>query len=327
MATFAVIFAHVSAIDFLSFSLSTDWYVSLIGDSLVRWCVPVFVMISGALFLNPNRQVSYREVLTIRIPRLLIVYVFWSVMYVLYDFYRTDFEAFSLWHIVRRSLISQIHLWFLPMLMGVYLLIPILRKIAQNKKLMCYTLIIWIIYITGSFFQFVEPLKIAKHFYPLFKTNIIIGFAGYFLLGYYLFQHTFSKKQKTWIYLFGIVGALVTIFGTYYVSVSKGEPNERYFSNLSIQVMAMAVALFVLIKELEPRFGKAVLKFNGFVRKDLFGIYLTHAFWPPVVNTPAFRHCCNEVITLPLIALIIFTLSLFLTKLIRMIPILRKVVE
>lgn len=85
MATFAVIFLHVTAVEVNSFSFSRNWYIATIGDSLVRWSVPVFVMISGALFLNSNKEVTCAEILKKRIPRLLLAYAFWSVLYALLD--------------------------------------------------------------------------------------------------------------------------------------------------------------------------------------------------------------------------------------------------
>ena len=125
----------------------------------------------------------------------------------------------------------------------------------------------------------------------------------------------------------GIGGALVTIVGTFYLFDSKGEANERYFDNLSLQVVAMATALFVLAKELAPKCGVLILKFLAFVRKDLVGVYLIHVLWLYIVDKDVLRHCCSEIITLPLITIIVFLLSLFTTKLIRLIPDLRKVVE
>ena len=328
VATFAVILLHVSAGDFLSLSFSGDWYIALVYDSLVRWSVPVFVMISGALLLNPNKEITYQDILKKRVPRLLLAYVFWALLYVLYGFALRGFDGFTIRRLFRGAIVTpSVHLWFLPMLMGVYLLIPMLRKIAQDNRLMRYALIIWIVFVFVSFFQFVEAFKLVKHFYSLFRMNSIVGFSGYFLLGYFLFQYDFSKRQRIWIYLLGIAGVSVIIFATIHIAVSTGEANERYFSNLSIQVAAMATALFVFVKELAPKCGTFTLKIIGFVRKDLFGIYLTHLLWFPIVNTTILRHCCSEVITLPLIAIIVFLLSLFTTKLIRLVPGLRKVVE
>lgn len=320
IATFAVVFLHVCASELHDLSLSRNWYIEIAGHSLVRWCVPMFVMISGALLLIPTKNVTYRDILTIRLPRLLIAYVFWTIVYYFVFWYQDKFS-------IRGLLLSHFHLWFLPMLMGVYLLIPFLRNVTKDKKMLYYALAIWIFFVLISSFDFLTVIKMFHHFYPLFDMNIVIGYCGYSLLGYYLFRQTFSKRQRIWLYLLGIGGALFTVFATYFISSSKGEEDTRFFSNFSIQVIAMASALFVLVKEMASRCGKVVIKTVDFVRKDLFGIYLIHALWLPVVDTESFRHCCSEIITLPLITIIVFLLSLFTTKLIRLIPGLRKVVE
>ena len=331
LATFAVILLHVATSEFSVYASNGDWYVAVVEDSLTRWCVPVFVMISGALFLNPERQMGYRIIFTKYVSRLLIAYVFWTAVYLVwalyfyFDFHVLNNERFSL----RKTLLAPFnyHLWFLPMLMGIYLLIPVFRKVAQDKKLLQYALMLWLIYILLSFFQFVEGFRLAKYIYQLFSKNNIIGFSGYFLLGYYLSQQSFSKGQKTGIYLCGVLGLLVAIVGTLHISITTGEAEERYFDNLSLQVVAMSAAVFMLVKQLAPRCGKGILKCVEWIRKDLFGIYLTHVIWINVINTESFRHCCSGVITLPLITLMVFLLSLLTTKLIRLVPVLRKVVE
>lgn len=328
LATFAVIFLHVcSSEDFFVLSSSSNWYITLVDDSLVRWCVPAFVMISGALFLDPNRNITYREILTKRVSRLLIAYIFWTCLYVFNGYFYSGFEGFTISRFLKRSAHSTAHLWFLPMLMGVYFLIPIMRTITRDRKLMKYTLFVWIMFVFISFLQCIELFKELKHFYWLFNMNIIIGFSGYFILGFFLSQQSFSKGQRIWVYIMGVTGALVTIFGTIFMSMSKGYGDELFFDNFSVQVVAMAVSLFVLCKEFAPKTGIVVQRIVGFVRKDLFGIYLIHALWLDFVNTQAIRHCCSVGITLPLITLVVFILSLFTTKLIRMIPYLRKVVE
>lgn len=328
LATFAVICQHVCVTEgFYIFSFSRNWFITAIGDSFTRWCVPVFVMISGSMFLNPSRNISYSEILKVRIPRLLIAYVFWTVLYVFYGYSMTSFENFSIHHLVIGLLSSHFHLWFLPMLMGVYLLIPMLRKIAMDKRLMQYSLVIWIAFVCFSFLRFVTLFKTAGHFHSLFTMNIVLGFSGYFLLGYYLSQQSFSKRQKSFVCLLGVVGAIITISGTFYMSIKKGEGNERYFDSLSFQVAAMSIALFVLMKEVAPKCGKVVLGFVKWVRKDLFGIYLVHVLWLDIVNSAALKHCYSNIITIPLITLVVFIFSLFTTKLIRVIPYFKKVVE
>ena len=309
LATFAVIFLHVSTVEFHASPFTNNWYIATVGDSLVRWCVPVFVMISGAIFLNSGKDVQIRSLFVKYIPRLLLCYVFWTIVYYFLFSYQGSFS-------ITKLLKSHFHLWFLRMLICVYVLIPALRSLVRDNKILGYCLGVWILYMLGSF----------MNLYEVFKMNVIVGFSGYFLLGYYLSQ-PLSKKYRICIVLFGVLGAIVTILGTFFITNKYSVADERYFDNLSIQVAAMSAAVFVSVKALASKCGQVVLRFVEWVRKDLFGVYLTHALWLPLVNTETIRHCCSELFTLPIITVIVFLLSLFTTKLVRLVPGLRKVVE
>lgn len=310
IASFAVVFLHVCCTEFQTCTFSNNWYIVTIGDGLVRWCVPVFVMISGSVFLNPAKEITIRSLFVKYIPRLLLCYVFWTIVYYFLFSYNGDFS-------ITKLVKSHFHLWFLRMLVCLYVLIPALRLLAKDVAILRYCLGIWIVYMVVSSFNLFE----------IFNMNSIVGFSGYFLLGLLSFQQSLSKKQRIWVYVLGVLGAVVTVGGTLYVSIKQGEANDCFFGYLNVHVAAMALAVFVFVKEKTPKNGKVISRVVDFVRKDLFGIYLTHALWLPVVNTDTIRHCCSEIITLPVISIVVFILSLFTTKLIRMIPYLRKVVE
>ena len=310
LATIAVIWLHVTCADFLSFAGDANYYQSLVYDSLSRWCVPVFVMISGALFLRPEKRISLKGLYVKSIGRLVACYVLWALIY--YFVFSYD-GAFSLGFLLK----PHFHLWFLRMLAFVYVLVPVLRLVAVNEKITLYCLIVWMVYLFLGFWGR----------FDLFMLNPVIGYAGYFLLGYYLSQKTFSKKQVLLACLVGLAGLLVTVFGTYVLSEKGHQANERYFSYLSLNVAVMAMPVFIVVKQWSPKLGKKILGFSDLVRKDLFGVYLTHALWLPLVNTVAFRHWCSPLITIPLITVTVFLLSLALTKLIRLIPGLKKIVE
>lgn len=321
-ATFAVIFLHVSASEYFSSYISFDWYVSCIGDSLVRWAVPMFVMISGALFLNPLKEVSMNSLFKKSLPRLILAYFFWWAAYsavLTCGSTIIGHNAFSLKYILH----PHFHLWFLPMLMGIYLIIPFLRKIVGEKKLIVYYLLIWFLFTTLEFVpivgEFVNKKGIMMHF--------VIGYSGYFVLGYYLSQTALSKKYRSIVYILGILGALVGIFGNILLSSYQGTANTRFLENISPHVIAMTAAIFVFVQNCEPSFGRKTKQIVEYLRKDLFGIYLVHAAWLLVLNNDYLRHCCNTVVTIPVITIAVFVGSLYTTKVIRKIPLLRKTVE
>ena len=320
-ATLAVIYIHVNADGLLVMGSQYDWYVAMVGGSLVRWAVPVFVMISGALYLNPQKLITTETVLKRKIPRLLLAYVAWWVIYAA--------AIVLVWVVIKKEplqkdwLMPHFHLWFLPMLAGVFFLIPLLRVIASDEKLLRYALVIWLCYLVGSF-AFVKEFEQIS---PLFEMNLVFGYSGYFLLGYYLSTLKTTKRQRTVVYVLGVVGALITIVGAIEMSLHSGTFDDKFYTCLSLHVMLMATALFVLVKDRSINIGKKTEKLIGYMRADLFGIYLTHELWVMVVNKDPIRDMCNHVITLPLICVTVFILSLFTTKLIRKIPYVKTIVE
>lgn len=318
IATLGVICIHVSCKEILSDFATYNWYVGVIYDGAFRWTVPIFVMISGALFLNQAKEISTKQIFTKNISRLLFAYLFWLLFYsgltILQNYIFTKTFTFHF--------LPHYHLWFLPMLMGVYLLIPILRKISTDKKIILYCLMIWIIYITGNFLF----IRTIPQITELFRLNNIIGFSGYFLLGHFISIHSFSKKQSRIIYILGILGIIITIFGCISISIYKGINYLRFFDYLTPHVILTSTALFVFIKEKATNLSQRNIKFINYIRKDLFGIYLIHPAFLLIFNHNIFRNICNHIITIPIITIVTFIFSLYTAKLLRMTP-LRRFIE
>ena len=126
-AMVAVIVLHVCGNNWQGEDIhSLDWHLLNVFDSLVRWCVPVFVMLSGMFFLDPGRNVTYRSIFTKKLLRVFTAYVFWSVLY-------AAFTALLAWRggtpetplqIWLDVVYGHYHLWFLYMIMGLYLFRP-----------------------------------------------------------------------------------------------------------------------------------------------------------------------------------------------------------
>lgn len=209
-------------------------------------------------------------------------------------------------------------------MVAVYVLIPILKEIAKNYRLLQYTIGIWIVYLIGNQVLKEEIPQIS----PLFELNTVIGYAGYFLLGYYLTHIKLTRKIVRIICLLGVMALIWAFCGTYWVSIKKDAPSLDILTNLSANVVVICVFVFVLIKKFFGTNNHKIMEYvSKYTQKDLFGIYLTHAIWLIVLNREPFRSVVNCWITIPLLSITIFVLSLYTTKIIRLIPFLRKVVE
>ena len=87
LAAAAVILLHVAAKQWHTVDIrGGDWLLLCLFNGSVRWCVPLFVMISGALFLNPEKEISLRDLYGKYILRLLVAYFVWGVVYALFDY-------------------------------------------------------------------------------------------------------------------------------------------------------------------------------------------------------------------------------------------------
>ena len=138
IAIFSMMMLHVSATQFDSVAVnSASWQTFNIYDSIVRFCVPVLVMISGVFFLDPAREYPMDKLLKKNVWRLVTAYFFWSFAYAVVDAFLTyhrpnrDFLV----SVVENTFTGRYHLWFVTMMIALDLLVPVLRKIAEDEKL------------------------------------------------------------------------------------------------------------------------------------------------------------------------------------------------
>lgn len=139
MATLAVIMLHMSAQNwYVSDVNGYNWQVFNLYDSIVRWGVPVFVMISGALFLK--KELSLKVIYTKYIFRMAVSLVVWSAIYALF---RYDEQQGRLINFIS----APYHLWFIFMIIGLYMMIPILKKVVENMYTLRYFLFMSFIFV------------------------------------------------------------------------------------------------------------------------------------------------------------------------------------
>ena len=140
-ASVAIILLHVTAQNMCYVELAgTEWNIYNICNSASRWGVPVFVMMSGALFLP--REIPTKTLYTKYIARMAIAYVVWSLFYAIVDpignLIFTEGYQVSFVEIIGNFISGAVHLWFLPMIIGLYMCIPLIKQLTQNDKTIKY---------------------------------------------------------------------------------------------------------------------------------------------------------------------------------------------
>lgn len=222
----------------------------MIYNSLSRWSVPVFVMISGALFLDNSKKINIKRLFSKNIARIIKVFLFWSFIYAIYDgLYKNGLVGF-----IAGTIHGPFHFWFLKMLLGLYVVVPILRAVVSDRKLELYfiSVCIMVTFFIPMFFPIIGhyDLKVKDfivEYYNSMGFGIVSGYIGYFVIGHYLSNYTIYPSIKKFFYLMGALGLLAVNLITYNVSYNSGAIYGELYGNLHIFTLFEASAIFIFI--------------------------------------------------------------------------------
>ena len=109
---------------------------ALTGVYCLMWAVPVFIMVTGALLLDPKKEITVSKIFSKYILRVLLALVFAVLVFALFDACMNGdgigFETFTSAFVKLIEGKSWSHLWYLYLLMGLYLLLPAYRAVAAH---------------------------------------------------------------------------------------------------------------------------------------------------------------------------------------------------
>lgn len=88
VSIFFVIVIHVTSVGLrLCETATPTWNVNWLLNSVSRWAVPVFFMVSGALFLEPSREITLKKLYKKSIFHIVVCIIVWGFFYSLLDQY------------------------------------------------------------------------------------------------------------------------------------------------------------------------------------------------------------------------------------------------
>lgn len=280
-----------------------------IYGAVLRPCVPLFVMITGALLLpvRGNASTFYKK----RIPRVFYPFLIWSVLYNLFPWITgllglspqiiLDFFPYAGEDVMRQSFsialeyilmipfnfsILAVHMWYIYLLIGLYLYLPVfsawVEKASERAKLTF--LLAWgVTLLLPYYYQFVSNYLWGTCSWNSFgMLYAFAGFNGYLLLGHYLKNLEWSLKKTLAI---GIpmfaVGYAVTFFGFRHITALPeftDEMLELFFTYCSLNVVMMTIPVFMLAKKVKVN-SERMKKALANLTVCGFGIYMIHYFF------------------------------------------------
>lgn len=327
-ASLAVVVLHVASQNWYTIDVtSMEWQIFHIFDSLVRWSVPVFVMMSGALFLG--RQYTLKKLYKKNILRLITAFTFWSFIYLIV------FGGHSENNLINITS-GYYHMWFIPMMIGLYICVPVLQKIAESEYVTKYFLTAAFL-LTFLFPQIgelildfgnqkcIEIYSVIRQCIGKLDISLFLGYSGYFIGGYYLYKTELSKTSRAVIYILGILGVCITIGMESYLAISTQNADGTYYGYFNVNVLMESVAVYVWFKYNV----QGTLKWNTVIKKISecsFGVYLVHVLILELLEkyVGISTMSSHPLLSVPLISFLVFGVSLLVSFVINKLPWLNK---
>lgn len=304
-----------------------DWVSFVCCNCLGRFAVPVFFMISGSLMLDPDRDGSVRKLFERNIAHMVGTLFFWSFLYLLKDLlcdlYGEGQALQGPKEYVKQFLYGPTFLWFLFVLTGLYLIVPLLRPIVKEKRLMEYFLLLWMLFtMAGSFTTAVEWLEPGRELLRKFQMRFVYGYSGCFVLGYYL-KNCFRPGRlfRRILYAAGIGAYLFTVGITCCLSLQKQDYVQTYLDGSMLNCLVMAAAIFVYGQNTWNRARPCAERWIHKIASCSFGMYLVHMLlldWLVKTGFPDLWE--SAAIRIPAMVFVLYICSFIVAQLIRLLP-------
>ena len=149
-----------------------------------------------------------------------------------------------------------------------------------------------------------------------------MGYTGYFLLGYYLYNNELSRQKIKLSYYLGICSVIIAIVGTICISIMLNQKIDVFFGYYMITTFFASVAVFNYFKyDVKVKFTK----FIPFISECTMGIYIFHNFvkWT-FEMIGIFVFIGPTVITIPIFTIINIAICIIITVIIKKIPFIGK---
>lgn len=315
---------------------SGSWWLASVLDTGFVWVVPVFVMVSGALVLDPRMHADgpggfYRK----RLLRLGWAFVFWQAFYLIVVYMGLSHAPLS-WGGAAALIYAgntYTHLYFLWLIVGLYAVAPLLFAFLRDggpRRAPLFALVVIIattlVYVGASVLTHVgSPTSVR-----LMALTQWVPYVGYFLAGWALREVCLSGVRLVAASagtLAALVGAILLHAEPARLPVLQALLPVHYLGPL---VVVAAIGVFVVGNSIGARVrpSAATRRAVARVSDSVFGVYLFHFFllvlagvaWPSLAQRDT-----EEWWVAALLAAAIAVVSFGFTMAMRLVPFVRRV--
>lgn len=329
VACIAVVFLHSNVMVF-DYTPGKNWALGLGIEVLFYWAVPIFLMLSGANLLKYRERYDTATFFKKRVAKTFIPFILWSIiLYILrYAIEKgelsSSFGISEFFALFFSNNIESVYWFFFP-LFALYIAMPALSLLANNRKALLY------LALTAFVLQSCIP-DICALFHlpwnPSIQQPMVTTFVFFAIIGYLCSTHSFSKQEKLIIYALGLLALVFRYAYTFIASSQANMLDTTFFRDYGSFVGVLpSIAIFVLFKtkkwpDLIQSNAKLLAKISG----CSFGVYLVHQlvlrdFLFCIAHVPM-----NSILLRTIGPIVIWLVCVLFVLLIKKIPLLNKIV-
>lgn len=325
----SVVILHTNGC-FWNFSNSRYWVTANIVESVFYFAVPIFFMISGVTLINYHQKYNTKTFFKKRLTKAFLPFFVWSLIALLYRIYFSKKVLISqlsfkfIFNGIFGTSFLSIYWFFIPLFI-IYLVIPIVSAIDEKKQKNIFLYIIVTSFVLDSLLPLVNTVfNLGLNL----SIKLIVGreYLSYVLLGYLLDNNELTKKQKTIVYVLGLIGLLFHIIMTYNLSIEANQIVKTYKGYNNVPCILYSVAVFVFLKDFYNYFkSKKIKSLFIFVSKYTFAIYLMHFYVMEIILTLFHLDKFSIIYRLGM-PFVIIPICMIITWILRKIPIVKHIV-
>ena len=206
LASLAIVLLHTVQYNVEAFDVKGIGKIaSLSIRNSLMWAVPVFIMITGALLLNPNYTLTYKKLFQRYILRILFILLFSVFLGNAADIFvlKTQ-ESLSLGAFLRKVLRDYFtaggwkSFWYLYLLVALYVTLPLFKSLTESRRPKDVLYLVCVLFLFQSVVPtFTRLFDVESGFYSL----IFSVYPLYLLMGYLLFAEKNYSNWGSGIYL------------------------------------------------------------------------------------------------------------------------------
>lgn len=217
------------------------------SQSISRFAVPCFIMLSGAFILPKNVEKNIKAFYKKSFLKLGIPILVFSVLYVAFSYIRLfvgDNKGAA--NNKLQPLIDWLkgepywHMWFVYMLIGLYIAIPLISLVRNKTSQKVFLLIIGLCFVIGAVLEYTVKLPWPIQF---------IQYVGYFMMGDYIKRHPLKNRVLKIVCL---IIPIIILVGVAIVSYHF-QDTETFYPPLAPWIIVASVMIFAYFSTIKTK--------------------------------------------------------------------------